>query len=105
MEKHMVQRLRAGPRGVDENPQVGARLLLADKVVKRLRPEGSLRPVLLRHLGGDHAIFAVHRACSLDPSSESPALIRTSTLGPDSPGFDFSPEAARARAACASDAP
>ena len=36
-EQHMVERIAPPPRRLDENPEVGARLLLADEFVERLR--------------------------------------------------------------------
>ena len=54
-EQHMVERFVARARGLDEDAQVGARLLLADELGEPLRPQRRFRDVVLAALGGDQA--------------------------------------------------
>ena len=54
-EQHMVERLVARARGLDEDAQIGARLLLADELAEPLRPQRGLRDVLVAALGRHQA--------------------------------------------------
>jgi regulator of protease activity HflC (stomatin/prohibitin superfamily) len=63
-EQHMVHRLAARARGLDEHPQVLARRLLADELAERLGAQGGVL-VLGLALGGEGdglGHFAVPRA-------------------------------------------
>ena len=51
----MVQRLAAAARRLDEDPEIGARLLLADELGEPLRPQRRLGGVFLAVLRGDKA--------------------------------------------------
>ena len=46
-EQHVVERLAAAARRLDEDPEIGADLGLADELGERLRPERGLRLVLV----------------------------------------------------------
>ena len=50
-EQHVVERLVARARRLDEHRQIGARLLLADELGEPLRPQRGLGGVLLAALG------------------------------------------------------
>ncbi len=54
-EQHVVERLAAFARGVDEHRQIGARLLLADKFRQVLRTQRGIADVVGTALGGDKA--------------------------------------------------
>ena len=54
-EQHVVERLLARARRLDEHREVGARLLLADELGEPLRAQRGFRGVVLAALGGDEA--------------------------------------------------
>ena len=58
-EQHVVERLFARARGLDEHAQVGARLLLADEIGEPLRPQRGV-DVVVAFLGIDEAGVAAH---------------------------------------------
>ena len=64
-EQHMVERLAPAARRLDEHLEIGADLRLADELAKRLRPERSLRLVLVAPRRGQHPL--AHWASSLSP--------------------------------------
>ncbi len=71
-EQHVVERLAAPARRLDEDAEILAQLALADELVEAQRAEGRLARILLAPLRRDHARLA-HR-----PSSCSPARISAS---------------------------
>ena len=71
-EEHVVERLAAPARRLDEDLQVGARLRLADEIGEPLRAERGVL-VLAARIGGDEARRA-HRASSFSPSRISRAV-------------------------------
>src|SRR5262249_31774599 len=91
-EQHVVERFLALARRLDEDAQVGARLLLADELLEPQRPQRGLADVLLAALAGDKAGCGRHFASSLRPSR-----IRFATWAP-SPASRVA--AAMAAAAC-----
>jgi hypothetical protein len=54
-EQHVIERLVARARRLDEHREVGARLLLADELGQPLRPQRSLGDVLFAAFGGNEA--------------------------------------------------
>src|SRR5205814_8058850 len=82
-EQHVIERLAAAARGVDEDAQIVAQLALADELLERRRPDRGFRRILLGALGGDDSSCRVaHRAapCVVGcPSSCSPARISASS--------------------------
>ena len=67
-EQHMVERLAAIARGLDEDAEVGARLLLADELGERARPQRGLGGVGVALGGGDepvgHGLFTCRCSAS-----------------------------------------
>ena len=57
-EQHVIERIAARLGGLDEHLEVGARLLLADELVERLRPDGRLEGVCSFSGGGEQPIVA-----------------------------------------------
>jgi hypothetical protein len=71
-EEHVIERLAATFRCLDEDPQIAARLLLPDELGEQLRAQGGLGGVLFAPLGGNEtARRRAHRASSLRPSRMS----------------------------------
>jgi hypothetical protein len=60
MEQDVIHRLAPAPRAFGEDPQVGARLLLADEIVERLRPQRAVG-ILGQALGAQGGIGIGHR--------------------------------------------
>ena len=54
-EQHMVQRLAALARGLDEDREIGARLRLADEFRQQLRAQRGIADIVAAALGGDDA--------------------------------------------------
>ena len=82
-EQHVIERLAAAARGVDEDAQIVAQLALTDELLERRRPDRGFRRILLGALGGDDSSCRVaHRAAPCVagcPSSCSPARISASS--------------------------
>ncbi len=73
VEQHMVERLAAAFRGVDEHAQILARRLLADELVEALRPKrrvGILGGALGR---GDSGGVGGHQTCAARPCGAATA--------------------------------
>src|SRR5690606_39264313 len=83
VQQHVIQRLAARLRGLDEDLQVFARLLLADEIAEMLRPQMALEFVAFGLAAGDQASVAAggfaHRASSFSPARIS---ADTSALSP-----------------------
>mgnify|MGYP006910669197 CR=1 FL=1 len=76
-EQHMVQRLAAPARGLDEHSQVLPRLRLADELLQPLRPERRIGVFVFDDLfRGDQAVG--QRANSLSPSRISVSAVASS---------------------------
>ena len=54
-EQHVIQRLAALARRLDEDREILARLLLADEVGQRLRTQRGVADIVAAALGRDHA--------------------------------------------------
>src|SRR6185437_960895 len=54
-KQHMVERLTALARRLDEDRKVGARLLLANEIRQRLRTQRGIADIVGASLGGDKA--------------------------------------------------
>ena len=59
-EQHMVERLAALARGLDEDRQILSRLLLPDEFGQRLRPQRGVADIVGAALWGDEAGGRVH---------------------------------------------
>src|SRR5207237_2946036 len=53
LEQHVIERLAAAARGVDEDAQIVAQLALADELLERRWPDRGFRRILLGALGGE----------------------------------------------------
>ncbi len=73
-EQHVVERLVALARGLDEDRKVGARLLLADEFGQQLRAQRGVADIVVRRSGGDDAGGRGHFASSFSPSRISCAV-------------------------------
>ena len=62
-EQHMVERLAAALRGLDEHAQILARRLLPDELVERLGPQRGV-DILGPAIGGGDAVGVGHRSSS-----------------------------------------
>ena len=61
-EQHMVQRLAALARGLDEDREIGARLRLADEFGQQLRAQRGVADIVAAALGRDDAGGSGHAA-------------------------------------------
>ena len=73
-EQHMVERLAPLARGLDENGEIGTRLLLAHKFGQQLRPQHGVGRILGAALRRDDAGGRTHFASSFSPSRMSCAV-------------------------------
>ena len=69
-EQHVIQRLAALARRLDEDREVLARLLLADEVGQRLRAQRGVADIVAAALGRDHAGGRAHFASSFKPEPD-----------------------------------
>ena len=78
-EEHVVERLLAPARRLDEDRKIGARLRLADEIGQHLRPQRAIIVVLL-DLRRDKALFGrtAHRASSFRPRRISTSVVAPS---------------------------
>ncbi len=72
-EQHMVERLVARARRLDEDFQIGARLFLADKFRQPLRAQRGFREIVLAPFGSHQAGRAWNHRASSELPSTSPA--------------------------------
>ena len=73
-EQHMVERLAAFARRLDEDRQIGARLRLADEFRQQLRAQRGVADIVGAALGRDDAGGRGHFANSFSPSRISCAV-------------------------------
>ncbi len=73
-EQHVIERLAALARGLDEYGQIGARLRLADELRQQLRAQRGVAGILMAALRRDDARGRAHFASSLRPSRISCAV-------------------------------
>ena len=73
-EQHMVERLAALARRLDEDREIGARLRLADEFRQQLRAQRGIAGIVSAALGCDDAGGRVHFANSFSPSLMSCAV-------------------------------
>ena len=90
-EQHVVERLVARPRRLDEDREIGARLLLADELGKPLRAQRALGRVLVAALGRSTRRRGVVLTAQSAPFVRgyicSAATRRSATIsGPSAPG-------------------
>jgi hypothetical protein len=84
-EEHMVERVAAPLRGIDEDPQILPRRLLADEIVERLRPERGV-DILGPAIAADDALLL--HGTSLAPSGLAvETLYRSDREGPGRPAM------------------
>ena len=64
----LARAIAAGAGGGDEDLEIGAKLLLADEILDRLRSQGRIGPILRHRLGCHHARRRRHWLSSLRPA-------------------------------------
>ncbi len=67
VQEHVIERLAAAARGINEDPQVLAQRALADELVEASRPERQLGGIALVEFGG-HDARVGHAESSLRPA-------------------------------------
>ena len=73
-EQHMIERLAALARGLDEDREILARLRLADELRQQLRTQRGVADIIGAALGRDDAGGRGHFASSFSPSRMSCAV-------------------------------
>ncbi len=67
MQQHMIQRIAARPRGLDEDAEILPHRLLADEIRQALGPDRGFGGVFAGGGGADHAAFG-HALSSFRPA-------------------------------------